>query len=181
MFLLDKQRMKNILSLALLFLVGACFYIFGNGSQNPAQEARTPATIAHVVDGDTIIVNEGGKDIKIRLIGLDTPETVDPRRTVECFGKEASDKAKEILTGQAIRIETDSSQGLYDKYGRFLAYIFLSDGTNFSEMMIREGYGYEYTFDTPYKYQSAFRDAEKEARDGEKGLWAPGVCDVGNP
>ena len=133
--------------------------------------------VAKVIDGDTIDVLMDGKKVRVRLIGLDTPEIVDPRKPVQCFAREASDKAKQILSGQSVRLETDESQDTYDKYGRLLAYVYLSDGTNFNEYMIAEGYGHEYTYRLPYKYQSEFKAAEKEAREAKKGLWADGVCD----
>ena len=91
--------------------------------------------VAKVIDGDTISIIKDGKTVTLRLIGLDTPETVDPRKPVQCFGKAASDKAKELLTGKTVRLEFDPSQGLpsfaeasegtVDKYGRTLAYVFL--------------------------------------------------------
>jgi micrococcal nuclease len=128
-------------------------------------------SIVRVVDGDTIIVKMNGVDKKVRLMGLNTPETVDPRRLVQCFGKEASDKAKMTLSGQEVKIETDPTQDTHDKYGRLLAYVFLSDGTLFNKMMIEEGYGYEYTYQIPYKYQKEFKNAQIHARESKKGLW----------
>ncbi len=139
-------------------------------------DTKTYYSVTKVVDGDTIDIDVGGDVIRVRLIGLNTPETVDPRRTVACFGKEASDKAKSILTGQKIKIETDPSQTLYDKYGRLLAYVFLEDGTLFNRTMIEEGYGYEYTYHVPYKYQDKFKTAQTKAQTEKKGLWADGVC-----
>ena len=132
--------------------------------------------VVRVVDGDTIVALIHGAEEKVRLIGLNTPETVDPRKLVECFGKEASDEARKILSGTSVRLETDPSQAVRDKYGRLLAYIFLPDGTNFDKMMIENGYGYEYTYDTPYKYQTEFRSAEKSAKENKRGLWADNVC-----
>ncbi len=132
--------------------------------------------VDRVVDGDTLVVNVGGTLEKVRLIGLNTPETVDPRRPVQCFGHEASDKAKEMLVGKSVRLEADSSQDDRDKYGRLLRYVFLSDGTLFNKHMIEEGYGYEYTYRLPYKYQAEFKAAQGSAREKGKGLWAPGVC-----
>ncbi len=146
--------------------------------------------VVKVVDGDTIVVGINGKNTTVRLIGLDTPETVDPRSSlrshsyyggvgqapVQCFGEEASKKAKEILSGKQVRLEMDPSQGELDKYGRTLAYLFLPDGTNFNELMIAEGYGHEYTYNLPYKYQEEFKAAEKTAREEKKGLWADGAC-----
>jgi micrococcal nuclease len=77
-----------------------------------------------------------------------------------------------------VRVEQDPTQGKYDKYGRILAYIFLEDGRFFNKLMIKEGYGFEYTYNIPYKYQHEFQIAENQARILKKGLWADGACDV---
>jgi micrococcal nuclease len=140
--------------------------------------ATTPDTyfVTKVVDGDTIDIFMRGKTVRLRLIGLDTPETVDPRKPVQCFGEAASAEAKKLLTDQWVRIETDPSQGTLDKYGRTLAYVFLPDGTNYEEYMIAEGYGHEYTYDLPYTYQAEFKAAERNAREEKKGLWADDTC-----
>lgn len=132
--------------------------------------------IVSVVDGDTIKINLDGKTITLRLIGLDTPETVDPRKPVQCFGVEASNKAKELLSGKKIRIEKDSTQGDLDKYGRTLAYIYLEDGTFYNKYMIEQGYAHEYTYDLPYKYQDEFKKAEKDAQSKQLGLWSSNTC-----
>ena len=147
----------------------------------PSEQSSISSSELHdvvkVVDGDTIHIDINGKKETVRLIGINTPETVDPRRPVECFGKEASNKAKELLEGKKIRIETEQSQGERDKYGRLLGYVFREDGLFFNEYMISEGYAYEYTYNVPYKYQSEFRVVQKEAEANEHGLWAPGVCE----
>lgn len=132
--------------------------------------------IVKVIDGDTISVNINGKIEAIRLIGIDSPESVDPRKPVQCFGKEASEKAKEVLTGKKVSLEYDPTQGDKDKYKRLLRFVFLEDGTNFNKFMISEGFAHEYTYSTVYKYQTEFRTAEKEARENSKGLWAEGAC-----
>jgi micrococcal nuclease len=132
--------------------------------------------IASVVDGDTIKVILNNKTETVRLIGIDTPETVDPRKPVQCFGKEASNKAKAVLTGKKVTLEADSTQGDRDKYSRLLRYVFLEDGTNFNKYMIAEGYAHEYTYSLPYKYQTEFKAAEKQAREQNKGLWSPDTC-----
>ncbi len=133
--------------------------------------------VVKVVDGDTLSVEIDGKVEKLRLIGIDTPETVDPRKPVQCFGKEASKKAKELLSGQKVRLEADSTQEERDRYDRLLRYVILEDGTNFNEMMIREGYAHEYTYKVPYKYSVDFKAAEKDARSNQRGLWAENTCD----
>jgi len=132
--------------------------------------------VVHVVDGDTLSIELDGKAVTLRLIGLDTPETVDPRKPVQCFGKEASDEAKRLLTSTSVRLEYDDSQGAYDKYGRTLAYLYLEDGRLFNMYMIAEGYGHEYTYDTPYRYQMEFKAAEETVRSERRGLWAGDTC-----
>ena len=147
--------------------------------QNPVdsqKETEIFYSVVKVVDGDTLALNIDGQNQTLRLIGIDTPETVDPRKPVQCFGVEASNKAKEILTGQKVRIEKDSTQGELDKYDRLLAYVFLEDGTNFNKMMVEQGYAYEYTYDLPYKYQAEFKLAEQTAREQGRGLWAKDTC-----
>ena len=144
---------------------------------NEQSAANAAYKVTNVVDGDTVKLNISGTVETIRLIGIDTPEIVHPSKPVECFGVEASNKAKAVLSGTSVSLETDSSQGTQDKYGRLLGYIILSDGTNFNKMMIEQGYAYEYTYATPYKYQSAFKAAEQTARASGAGLWAEGVCD----
>lgn len=129
-----------------------------------------------VVDGDTLDVEIEGKIERLRLIGIDTPETVDPRKSVQCFGREASNKAKELLDGELVTLESDGSQGDRDKYRRLLRYVFLPDGTNFNLYMISEGYAHEYTYDNPYKYQFDFKQAQKSAMENERGLWSPSTC-----
>ena len=146
-----------------------------DGATTPPHPKNT-YPVAKVIDGDTISIIKDGKTVTLRLIGLDTPETVDPRKPVQCFGKAASDKAKELLAGKTVRLEFDSSQGLLDKYGRTLAYVFLSNGTLFNEYMIAEGYGHEYTYNLPYKYQREFKEAESRAREEKRGLWADDTC-----
>lgn len=132
--------------------------------------------VVKVVDGDTIDVSINGETKRLRLIGINTPETVDPRTPVECFGKEASDKAKSLLTGKKVSLEADSTQGELDKYSRLLRYVFLEDETNFNLYMIKEGYAYEYTYSAAYKYQKEFKEAQFYAKTNNKGLWSPTTC-----
>lgn len=142
------------------------------------QKQNDYVSIVSVVDGDTIKVSIAGETKPIRLIGIDTPETVDPRKPVQCFGIEASNKAKELLLGKSVRLEADQSQGELDKYNRLLRYVFLKDGTSFNKWMIANGYAHEYTYQTPYKYQAEFKVAEQNARNKQLGLWNPTVCPV---
>ena len=132
-----------------------------------------PRGVVRVVDGDTVVV---APDTTVRLIGIDTPETVDPRKPVQCFGREASAYAHLLLDGHSVWLEYDPTQGRLDKYGRTLAYVWLPDGRLFNEVMIADGYAHEYTYDLPYRYQDTFIAAERAAREGERGLWSPTTC-----
>ena len=134
-------------------------------------------SVSSIVDGDTIKVNMNGMVVTLRLIGMDTPETVDPRKLVQCFGKEASNKAKGLLIGKKVRIEKDFTQGELDKYGRTLAYIYREDGLFYNKYMIEQGYAHEYTYNSnPYKYQTEFKAAQKSAQENQRGLWSPDTC-----
>jgi micrococcal nuclease len=132
--------------------------------------------VAEVVDGDTIKVVLNGATTTIRLIGLDTPETLDPRKVVQCFGREASSRAGELLLGKMVRLENDGAAEEVDKYFRLLKYVYLEDGTLYNDKMIRDGYAHEYTYNKPYKYQAQFKEAQNEASSNLRGLWAPDTC-----
>ncbi len=132
--------------------------------------------VSKITDGDTLHVIIEGNDETVRLIGINTPETVDPRRAVECFGKEAGERMKEIAKGKIVRLEYDDSQDLRDTYGRLLAYVYLEDGQMINRKMVAEGYAYEYTYMTPYKYQREFRELQKLAQSAKRGLWAENTC-----
>ena len=140
------------------------------------QGIRGPFTVTKVVDGDTIHVDANGQRLKIRMIGLDTPETVDPRKPVQCFALEASAQAKTALSSQSVYLETDPSQDSVDRYGRTLAYIWTASGRLVNLDMIAEGFAHEYTYDLPYRYQQILRTAEDDARTHERGLWSPSTC-----
>lgn len=182
---------KQILQIALLIIIFVLSYIERNNTEEeyipePQQEVEEEYEeeeiesveegksyyVSYVVDGDTINIEEIGS---IRLIGIDTPETVDPRKEVQCFGIEASNKARELLEDQIVTLELDSSQGYTDKYGRVLAYVYLEDGRMFNELMLSLGYAYEYTYNTPYKYQDIFKNEQNIARENRLGLWGD-IC-----
>jgi micrococcal nuclease len=140
-------------------------------------ENRQEAKVVKVIDGDTLDVSLNGKTERIRIIGIDTPETVDPRKPVQCFGQKASDMAKEQLSNQTVQLESDPTQGERDKYGRLLRYIWLDDGSSdFGAIMIQYGYAHEYTYNIPYKYQTKYKQLQKDAEAGKKGLWADDAC-----
>ena len=121
--------------------------------------------VERVVDGDTIVVRGVGS---VRLIGVDTPETVDPRRPVQFFGREASAFTRRMVEGRRVRLEYDQERT--DRYGRTLAYVWLEDGTHVNAEIIRQGYGFAYT-SFPFRYMEDFRRYQREARLAEVGLW----------
>lgn len=131
------------------------------------------ALVTKVVDGDTIVVNN---TITVRFVGIDTPETVDPRRPVGCFGKEASNETKKLLTGKTVVLEKDISET--DKYGRLLRFIYLplSDGQTLfvNDYLVREGFAKAKTYKPDVKFEQKFLEAEKQAKENNKGLW--GKC-----
>lgn len=145
----------------------------------PTKTPNTTGTfyeVTRVVDGDTIHIKMNGNDETVRFIGINTPETVDPRTPVQCFGKEASNRMKELAGGKIVKLEYDDSQSVRDVYGRLLAYVYLEDGEMLNRKMIAEGYAYEYTYMTPYKYQKEFRDLQNLARVSNRGLWSQDTC-----
>lgn len=155
-------------------------------SSNPVMESTPVATssatqgiegeqalVIKVVDGDTIEIDSGQT---VRLIGIDTPETVDPRRPVGCFGKEASNETKNLINGKVVILQKDVSDK--DKYRRLLRYVFLpinNDQILFvNDYLVREGFAKVLTYPPDVKYNEQFRQAEREARETKKGLW--GKC-----
>jgi len=137
--------------------------------------AQVPAAIAEdevwrvstrVIDGDTLVL-DGGE--RVRLIGVDTPETVHPHKPVEYFGKEASHFTRELCEGKKVRLEYDWQRT--DKYHRTLAYVYLPNGQMVNAEIIKQGYGHAYT-KYPFKYMEEFRQYEQEAMVAGRGLWA---------
>jgi micrococcal nuclease len=132
------------------------------------------AEVVDHVDGDTIRVRipnppDGlGVVETIRLIGVDTPETVHPRRDVEFFGKEASEYTKSRLLGKTVYLAFDWD--LRDRYGRLLAYVYDEDKICHNAEIIRQGYGHAYT-KYSFRFADEFRNYEREARSGKRGLW----------
>lgn len=137
--------------------------------------------VVSVTDGDTFKVRIREQTETVRVVGIDTPEVVDPRQPVQCFGKEASDRAKTLLIGKEVRLELDAAQQDRDRYGRLLRFVFFEDGTDFGLQMIREGYAQESLYsDTPHKYYGAYVEAQVQAKAAKVGLWAEDACLIEN-
>lgn len=145
----------------------------------PVDVLEANARVTKVVDGDTLEAELDGEagTHKIRLLGINTPETVDPRRPVECFGKEASNKLKELAAGRRVRLEADPEADERDKYSRLLRNLFLEDGTDVNALMVREGYAYAYvSFPQDARRKQELKKLEYDAKMAERGLWDPKIC-----
>ncbi|MCA9349711.1 thermonuclease family protein [Candidatus Saccharibacteria bacterium] len=163
------RKLARVL-LGLVVLIG--FVWFKNQSSLSSQQV----TVLKVIDGDTIEVSLNGREQRVRLIGVDTPETKDPRLVVQCFGTEASQYSKNKLEGKQITLESDPYVAHYDKYQRLLAYVYL-DGKNFNQELIEQGYAHEYTYDNQlYLYQADFKLSEELARFKNQGFWNEQTC-----
>ena len=127
--------------------------------------------VIDVVDGDTVTVAYRGSEVSVRVIGIDTPETVHPSVPVECGGPQASAAAKRLLTGKKVRLVFDPSQGRTDYYGRTLAYLEAPGLGDFGLAMIRQGRAAEYTYDTAYARQSRYLTAQSQAQAHARGVW----------
>jgi len=151
-----------------------------------AAEISTSASVSgtfrvtRVIDGDTIEI-EGGEHV--RYIGIDAPETVDPRKEVQCFGIEASKKNKEFVEGKTVRLEKDITDR--DKYGRLLRYVWVDSPSAGSEQalfvnleLVKQGFATSDSYPPDIKYQKEFLEAEKEAREVKRGLWEACVASI---
>lgn len=140
------------------------------------------AKVIRVVDGDTIHVLFNGQKYKIRMIGVDTPETVHPNKPVEYYGKEASNFTKKSLSNKTVYLQKDVSET--DKYGRLLRYIWLSRPSSnepseeeiinnmYNAILVKEGYAQAYTYQPDSKYSNLFTRLQRDAREHNTGLWA---------
>jgi micrococcal nuclease len=139
--------------------------------QVQAQQKNALLPVSKVVDGDTFwVINSRGEEEKIRLIGVNTPESRNTGRTkIQYFGKEATAFAKKTLTGKRVRLEYDVQRT--DRYQRTLAYVYLENGTFFNALLLQEGYAQVATYPPNVKYQNQFINIQKRARDQKKGLW----------
>lgn len=145
------------------------------GTLKPTEEFNAPngelRKVIRVVDGDTIVVSPNEK---VRLIGVDAPETVHPKKAAACFGKEAKQFTRDAVEGKTIRLVLDkvnTKRRHKDKYHRTLAYAYLGDGTMLNAELIRQGYAHAYTR-FPFRHLVEFRELERQARSQTVGLWS---------
>ena len=144
------------------------------GAAVPAEvpDGAERATVERVVDGDTVVVDLDGESERLRLIGVDTPETVAPGRPVDCFGPEASAWTTEALPeGATVWLEADPTQGDVDKYDRLLRFLWTDSGALVNRELVELGYAREDTYDEPYRYRDEFVALEEAAEAQGVGLW----------
>lgn len=122
--------------------------------------------VSRVVDGDTFIINNNQR---VRLIGLDAPESVKPNESPEFLGIAASNFTKKMLTGKYVYLEKDISET--DKFGRLLRYVYLKDGTFYNELLIQKGYAESKKYPPDIKYANILFAAQKSAVNNKSGLW----------
>lgn len=127
--------------------------------------------VTQIIDGDTIEVDMNGVKEKIRLIGVDTPETHDPRKAVQCFGKAATAFTTELIGNQSVRLAADPQSSNRDRYQRLLRYVYLQDGRLVQAEIIKQGYGFAYT-SFPFDKSQEFITLQKEAQADSRGLWS---------
>jgi len=134
----------------------------------------TEAVVRRVVDGDTLIARVDGEDERVRMLGVDAPESVAEDRRVECFGPQASARAKQLLPeGARVDLATDPSQGSRDRFGRLLAEVSLAgEPVTVNERLIAEGYAEVFRGDGRGRLQPRLRAAERTARGARLGLWS---------
>jgi micrococcal nuclease len=154
-------------SIALTVVVLAGWWRVSAGAAQPFSRG----TVVRAVDGDTIIVRSGRRIEDVRLLGIDTPETVDPRRPVGCYGPEASAFTKHLVTGRTVTLRYDRE--LHDRYGRFLAYVWLTGprAVFVNAELVRRGYARSYPFPPNTAHAALFAALERSAAVTGKGLW----------
>lgn len=140
-----------------------------------AEPVAATAVVLKVVDGDTIDIRDDVRGrLRVRVLGIDTPETVKPNTPVECWGPEATEFAASTLVGQRVSLEGDPTQDRTDRYGRTLAYVVRADGWDYSVEAARAGAARSYIYGgVPVSRYDAIAAAESEAREALRGLWGP--------
>lgn len=166
-FLFQERNDDSILTPSIQPTPTIANYVLSSSTSSAA--LRTPGVfvkVTKVVDGDTITLETGET---VRYIGIDTPETVHPKKEVMCYGKEASEMNKQLVEGKIVELEKDVSNT--DRYGRLLRYVWIGD-VLLNEYLTREGYAISSSYPPDIKYQYLFTEAENLARTDQKGLWS---------
>jgi micrococcal nuclease len=161
--------MRRTLPWALVVLLAAGYGWVQRGEDGGS--SSTTARVLRVVDGDTILVAVGGRQERVRYIGVDTPETVKPHTRVQCFGKRASAANHRLVDGREVRLVADAEAR--DRYGRLLAYVYRADdGLFVNEALVRGGYATTLAIAPNVRFADRFAALARQARDAGQGLWS---------
>jgi micrococcal nuclease len=159
--------MRRLAPLILVVLLGGGYLFYTRARDD---EPSTAARVVRAVDGDTIVVDVGGRQERVRYIGVDTPESVKPGARVQCFGNYASRFNHMLVDGRRVRLVTDSEER--DRYGRLLAYVYRADDGMFvNAELVRDGYARPLTIAPNRRFADDFQALASEARHARRGLW----------
>ncbi len=173
------RRLRRKHGISLLLLLAVAFVAFGQqqgwfGSAAKGVMTNQPGlySIAHYVDGDTIVVDMNGTPEPIRFIGMDTPETHKPHTPVQCYGPAAAAYTQNRIkaAGGKVRLVSDSLGTNRDRYNRLLRYVYLPDGTNLNQELVAKGYAFYYPY-FPFTKKAQFAADQQAAMAAKKGLW----------
>ncbi len=183
---MDKRNKKKLVRILSSIFIALILILLQQNGMIPGQEkvettveSSTPGlySVTKFDDGDTIGVDMDGKTETIRFIGVDTPETHDPRKPVQCYGKEAAEFTKKAIGSSRVRLEADPESDNRDRYDRLLRYVYLPSGELLNYELVKEGYGFAIT-GFPHTKMETFVNAEAEAKNTGRGLW--GLCQINN-
>ncbi len=170
---MTKRNQKKLVNSILVLVVLLVTTWLGPSLNEQLPPTLQPGTyqVTQFDDGDTIIVDMNGVEEKVRFIGVDTPETKDPRKPVQCFGRAASEFTKNLIGNNPVRLEADPTNTNRDRYSRLLRYVYLPDGRLVNAEIIKQGYGFAYV-GFPVQKMEEFKALQVEAREQNRGLWA---------
>jgi micrococcal nuclease len=163
-------RLRRLLPWIVLLAAVAAFLLAGNRDEG---DRAATAQVTRVVDGDTVAVRVDGRGERVRLIGIDTPESVKPGTRVQCFAKAASAEIRRLLAGRGVTLRYDAERR--DRYGRLLAYVYRSgDGLFVNAALAERGYARTLTIPPNVAHAALFARLARSARRRGRGLW--GAC-----
>ena len=169
----SRRRAKRLMvfGVGLLLLSGTRLGWFAGVQSRAASRQPGLYSVTEFIDGDTVVVDMNGVPEKLRFIGVDTPETHDPRKAVQCYGQNAAAFTKHLIGSNRVRLEADPLGTNRDRYGRLLRYIFLPNGQLVNAEIIKQGYGFAY-LSFPLTRADEFRGYQASAQASSLGLWA---------